>query len=116
MTPSDQADAARIYAGLLAQSRRLGGAFDHGLENNFGRNERRGIERCGDLLRIDGHFLKSVRSIQMLAAGHKPDLELFQVDHKRRVRRRPKRVKSNGAVFTVRVMPGALTRFCRVSA
>src|ERR1035441_2411380 len=94
MAPGDQADAARIDAGLLAKSRRLDGAFDHRLENNLRRNKRRGIERCRDLLRIGCHLLKGLRSIKMLAAGDKPDLELFQVDHKRSLSRTLNPVRS----------------------
>ena len=57
------------------------GAFDDRLENNFHGNGRRGVERGGDFLRVGGHFFQGVRPVQMLAAGDKPDFELFQVNH-----------------------------------
>ena len=48
---------------------------------------------------LSGHLFEGVRAVEMLAAGDEPDLELFQVEHERRVSRRPKRVKSKGDPF-----------------
>ena len=81
MAPGDQSRAGRIGIGPLAQGGGLLRAFDHRLKQDAGGDGGRRIQGGGDLSRVGRDFLQGLGTIKVLAAGGKPALKLFKVNH-----------------------------------
>ena len=79
MAPGDQAYAPGRVVGLLAQGGDGVRRGQDGFEHHLDRDGRRGIERPGDFLRMDGHLFQGFRAVEMLTAGDEPDFELFEI-------------------------------------
>src|SRR5947209_19124349 len=83
MHPGDQANAVSRRIGFQAQ---LANSFRSGqnwLKDDVDRYALSMGKRLCDLFRMFSYFLKRLRTVQMLASGDKPHIELFQVNYHR---------------------------------
>ena len=80
MAPRDQPDALGGVIRRLAQFGDRVRRDEHRLEHHLDRDGRGDIQRLRNFLRMLRHGLEGFRSVQMLAAGDKPDFKLLQVD------------------------------------
>ena len=74
-------DALGCGVGLLAKRRGFLRRLDHRLEYDRRRDGRRAVQRRGDFPGVDRDLLQRIRSVELLAAGDKPDFELLEVNH-----------------------------------
>ena len=81
MAPGNQSRAACVRIGPLAQRGGLLRALDHGLELDGGGDVGCGVQGGGNLPGVGRNLLQGLLAIKVLAAGDKPELKVFEVNH-----------------------------------
>ena len=83
MAPGDQTDAVLRIVRFPAKRGDCFGRFQYRLEKDSHRNSPRCIQGVGNLARVIGDNLQSLRSVKVLAAGDEPNFKLLQIQFQR---------------------------------